>query len=361
MTPVSRIKFFTGAPTSSQLVWDMDALPADVLPAFRSAETACSEPAPTLTSSLQVNWRSVILDGRAFIQTPRKDCEFHDTLALKSTLLDDVTDDFIEHSLAVLDKIESSQLAQHPGDDSTIDDDTTASILASFPSTDGSSVFAECAAPAAASDTFIRGPITPLSNLPLAKHLLRLQPQTITVNLIVGIISVTVPRTVYVRKGDYEMEVLEITVADETKAGFSITVWLSPIPSPAAKAKVTAHSALRETVAALRSGDVVCVSRLALAAYNGQVYGQTLNRRASGIITSFSKVDTDRAIGQDMSSDLKLKIEKVAAWVDRFVGMKTMGATRKRKTQANGLPETGISPRKVPRLQQDWLPDDSPS
>ncbi|KAF2220815.1 hypothetical protein BDZ85DRAFT_179006, partial [Elsinoe ampelina] len=188
--------------------------------------------------------------------------------------------DFIEHSLAILDALQSSQLAPHEQADLTVDEESTFLTNESFTSSlDGSitspSFIASTTLLSRQPLKPIRSLITPLNLIPSAKHLLRSRPQTITVNLIVGMISISTPRTVHVKRGSYNMEILEMTVGDETKAGFSVSIWMTP---QASVQQTRSKADLRTSVELLRPGNVVYIGRLALADFNGQVFGQSLNR-----------------------------------------------------------------------------------
>ncbi|KXH38739.1 hypothetical protein CSAL01_03064 [Colletotrichum salicis] len=80
--------------------------------------------------------------------------------------------------------------------------------------------------------------LSDLEDIPPAPSLLALAPQTVTVNLIAGVISVSIPRAVTTRWGN-ELSLVEVLIGDETRAGFGVTFWLPsmPPPPPAAAAK----------------------------------------------------------------------------------------------------------------------------
>ncbi len=69
-----------------------------------------------------------------------------------------------------------------------------------------------------------------VKDIPSAAYLRSIEPQTMTVNLIVGIMALPPPRSVTVGRRwgqEREMQLLEMLVGDDTRAGFEITMWLS--------------------------------------------------------------------------------------------------------------------------------------
>ncbi|PSK35943.1 hypothetical protein B9Z65_5758 [Elsinoe australis] len=362
-----RIKFFTGAPEAGDLDWSEDGLLKGSLPAFEPRRTGAStlQRTNSPTACLQSNWRHIILNGAAFVQTPINPNDLKTDHRRPVSSITDVKDDFIEHSLAVLDNLQSSQLAPHVGDESTTAEDTTFVTFDSFVTSNDETVLSEGSAansvPLGQQQAVdITGPISHLNSVPSAKHLLQTRPQTITINLIVGIISVSTARTVHVKRGDYDMDVLEITVGDDTQAGFSISVWLNPQTSPRKNGAPASDTDLRKAVEKLRPGDVVYVGRLALTTFNGKVYGQTLNRKASRVITRFIPIQLEQSMLDKTPADLTTKIGRVTDWVDNFIGAPNR-QKRKRKLEDASLQDDVKRTGKQVIQQRDWLPDDSPS
>jgi hypothetical protein len=71
--------------------------------------------------------------------------------------------------------------------------------------------------------------LTDLSGIPNANYLDSIQPQTMTVNIFVGVLSISPTRKVTTGKQygkPREVELIELTVGDNTKTGFNITMWL---------------------------------------------------------------------------------------------------------------------------------------
>ena len=103
------------------------------------------------------------------------------------------------------------------------------------------------------------------------------------------------------------MDLLDVTVGDETRAGFSISFWLVPVDN---QRKPTDD--LRKVLCKLRTGDVVSLKNAALACWKGCVFGQSLSRRfARNSVT----------IGVIGDSDVGSKAERVKTWTSNFVGV----------------------------------------
>ncbi|KAI4232728.1 MAG: hypothetical protein LQ349_004824 [Xanthoria aureola] len=82
-----------------------------------------------------------------------------------------------------------------------------------------------------------------------------------TVNLLLGIIALPPPRTIITRKTARALALHELTVGDDTKAGFGINIWLPPAPNFAdgmqKKKNGDGEADLRATMEELRVRDVV--------------------------------------------------------------------------------------------------------
>jgi hypothetical protein len=164
--------------------------------------------------------------------------------------------------------------------------------------------------------------LSDLEDVPPARYIMQINPQTVTVNLIVGIISIAQPRTVTTKWGK-SMSLIEILVGDETKSGFAITFWLSR------DAMVTSR------VSRLRNQDVVLIQNVALHVFRGKVYGQSLRKDLTKV-TLLWRRDGDghystRGLARSnraQSDPQREKTRQVKDWTLRFVG----GRTAQRKT-----------------------------
>ncbi|KAF2153949.1 hypothetical protein K461DRAFT_119282 [Myriangium duriaei CBS 260.36] len=322
-----RIKFFTGAPEAKTLDWSEDALSNTLLPVFhdhsRNNLTDLHD-ISTLSTAL-AKWRHIPLDGKTFYDPPAAidSLPFHPF----STLVEDESA-FLDHSLALLENLQSSQLTSASTTATSSSDEP--SFLTTLSTLSPSII--------ASNPPRITAQLTALSALPSANHLLRLRPQTLTVSVCAGIISISLPRTVHVRRrGGYDMDVIEAVLGDETRAGFGVTIWL-------ASERRVGEDALRKAIEPLRRGDVVVLERLALAVYGGVVYGQTLNRRGSGVVTRITRVEGD------VDGEARGKVERVREWVGNFVG-----GERRVKRKAG---EEGLRRSKRVQKRESWLPPD---
>jgi hypothetical protein len=229
-------------------------------------------------------------------------------------------EEFLEHSMAVLENIYSSQL--QPTSDTNIQDSTifpTTSMSLTDTSSDPSLSFLTDSPPTTAilnvSSNCI---ITDLKSIPPASHISAIHPQTMTLNIVVGIITVSSLRTVSLRRRNAEMGIIEVTVGDETRAGFNITFWLTPVES---QQRNQANDELRHTLTKLRAGDLVFMRNVALSCFRGAVYGQSLpQRRFGGCRTTVSSLSSNRIDGTQ-NTTFSSKVDRVRQWTSDFVGV----------------------------------------
>jgi hypothetical protein len=177
------------------------------------------------------------------------------------------------------------------------------------------------------------GPLSNLQDFPNATYLNSIQPQVMTVNLIVGIIAVPAPRSIRTRRGA-NVELIETLVGDETKSGFGINFWLST--------SQTADGGLRGSVESLRPQDVVLMRNVALSSFRGRVYGQSLRKGMTKVhLLHRSRVDRRDIGGCYSTTDLRrasvahpqlVKARTVREWVLRFVGGRDGHPKRQQQT-----------------------------
>ncbi|KAJ8611540.1 hypothetical protein MRB53_037947 [Persea americana] len=230
--------------------------------------------------------------------------------------------------------------------------------------------------------------LTHLTAIPTAAALQRLAPQTSTIDIVVGIISIESARAITVRARhsmpEKEVSLVEILVGDDTRAGFKISVWGasadcdSSATSPAVEFRsrhdkecVLEYPAseltgpprtLQAMLSTLRVADVVLLRNVALTSFRGVVHGQTLARRGLGwscdttaqllwrhktvkrrrqIDNHAPIYDSDDLDHEESTSAVTRKSTKVRTWVKRFVGVGNMannGLKRKRDIEALCLP-----------------------
>jgi len=335
MTPPN-IRFLAGAPEADTLNWsDKILLNHFTLSIRRYLDVDHSISATTSTQAWS-DWREIPLHDEKSYQNltaphrngkkSRKTEEPHAPPVLGD-------DEFLDYSFAVHADIQSSQLA--PQVQLSIDDDDRTFLTentdfstyvedSTILPADASLHDSPGAIPASPIDqplNHFQSPIMSIRAIPSADQLTKLQPQTMTVNLIAGIISISPIRTVKVRRGNYDMDIIEIVLGDDTKAGFTLSSWHTPVESQRHRDE------LRETLQSLRPQDIVLVERVALSSFRGQVFGQSLNRRTSKNTTNVTvlcKSDTLRGANGDQSSSLPIhlaaKLQRVKDWVASFVG-----------------------------------------
>ncbi|KAI5272653.1 hypothetical protein E4T47_04037 [Aureobasidium subglaciale] len=378
--PSHEVKFLTGAPAAASLDWRNEGL----LNTFSSAlqrhlhqshSGLPSTPGPTQPVA---KWRSIPLaTKRIFHESPvlqKKPAQpIVSALPRQVSNLRPVSDrhddydDFLDHSFALEADLQSSQIApqdhnlDHDEEQATFmtDDSVDSTFLddcnTTFLSTEASIV--EDSGPRTSAPQRLSGPIMSLNAVPKAEYLHHLEPQTMTVNLLVGIISVAPARTVTTRKGGYNMDIIELTVGDEAKAGFTISSWHSAVDSGRKDADQS-----RAILQSLRSQDIVLIERVALSSFRGAVFGQSLNRRATKNTTTFTVLHkahdyrVDSAQHSNMSLAIENKLEKVREWVASFVG-----PSAKRKAQSEPLPLVGQKSKKSKKgaMIEEFLPADS--
>jgi hypothetical protein len=170
--------------------------------------------------------------------------------------------------------------------------------------------------------------LSDLEDLPNAAYIEKIQPETITVNLIVGIISIAAPRMVKTRWGS--KTIIEVVVGDDTRSGFTITFWL---PSDAVDKSI---------LAGLRSQDIVLMQNIALNSFQKKVYGGSLRRNLTRVhLLHRRKLDpTDKgglfstkALSSSSRGNVQLqKTVRVKDWVLKFVRSQTTTVARKGRT-----------------------------
>ncbi|KAL8993261.1 MAG: hypothetical protein Q9169_006473 [Polycauliona sp. 2 TL-2023] len=163
-----------------------------------------------------------------------------------------------------------------------------------------------------------------------------------TVNLLLGIIALPAPRTIITRRDARTVSLLELTVGDDTAAGFGINIWLPPEPGPQSFTKVkgkaglgAAETEFRESVQGLRVRDVVVMRNVALACWRGRVYGQSLRRGVTRVevVERFGKVE------REVDGEVGEKVRRVREWVLGFVGG---GDVRRKEGRKGGVGGGGL-------------------
>lgn len=236
--------------------------------------------------------------------------------------LEDTKIQFYEHSLALHDDPPTSQIDPAGSENATLEGEesgfSTSFGTTSLRPTQDESLLSE----AEKRPVPIAGQITNLDRLPSEAYLKSISPQTMSITIVCGIISVSPPRSITTRHGS-TVEIIEMLVGDDHKSGFGINFWL---PSPRQK------SALRDALQDLRPQDIILVRNIALSSFKGKVYGQSLRKEMTKVDLLYrTRIDrTDRAgcySIRDLSANddsqmhpQVLKTTRVRDWVLRFVG-----------------------------------------
>ena len=430
----SGLVFFTGAPSTNSLNWDQDTLLDSFIdPIARFVGLATD---PKLVPSSHPQWRSLPLDRQhlttgltppedfdqhqlftgysqsheagetSFFTTSQVESEFSqsqvpsDSSLSTQASISQVLSQFYEESYARHEDVPSSQIAPASERPSSFTSDEFSFNSASFES--------QYQPPGLKKEVPIVGHLTNLKDIPKAPYLSSIQPQTMTVNLIVGIISMPQPRAIKTRRGA-DVSLVEVLVGDETRSGFGVNFWLSSsqptagdmktvleglrpqtmtvnlivgiISMPQPRAIKTRRGAdvslvevlvgdetrsgfgvnfwlsssqptagdMKTVLEGLRPQDVVLIRNVALNSFRGKVYGQSLRKEMTKVHLLYrNRVDKTDVGGLYRAADLVAKegmhpqmdkTRRVREWVLKFVGM-GIARTRGKKRAFEFVNET---------------------
>lgn len=216
--------------------------------------------------------------------------------------------EFCEQSLAIHNSLPSSQLDEENAATTFLEETSFLSNSTATNALGGPRPPAPNIPPAHLSD---------LEDVPSAKQVISLQPQTITLNIIAGILSIAQPRSVTTRWGQ-TLSLVEVLLGDDTRSGFAVTFWL------ASEAVATSD------LLSLRRQDVLLLQNVALHVFRGKVYGQSLRRGQTKVHLLWSKRKNARACYSSKAlaaatiqrpEDPQLvKTRLVRDWIIQFVG-----------------------------------------
>ncbi|KAL0941889.1 uncharacterized protein CTRU02_204652 [Colletotrichum truncatum] len=329
-----RVLIFAGAPEADWSSPDLllstppaphpTSTPAAAAPAWRSLPF---HRAPLVTGFSQHHGLPSDFRPPAHFFSLSLDVDSQQSVAASQELLSQ----FYDHSLALHHDLPSSQLplpsqshtGRPPPDTQSFETTAADSFMTTTTTTTTDSSFQD-------TTLSIRPPLTTshhlsdLEDIPTGPDLLRLAPQTVTVNLIAGVISVSAPRSITTRWGT-ELALVEVLVGDDTRAGFGVTFWVP------ASAKSTPGATLPSQ---LRRQDVVLMQNVALHVFRGKVYGQSLRKGLTRTTVLYRrKMGEDDEGGYYRRRDLGsgdsggsavhpqlAKTRRVWEWVLRFVG-----------------------------------------
>lgn len=380
-----KVLFLTGAPLSKSLGWNEDELSASLQPCFAEKCPGAKQRLPSIEGAMP-SWRALPLvqphlptgltqssveswsfrghngekNETSFLSTSNLSCSSSNPGASQSqqspscqSIREENLSQYYEHSFALHEDIPSSQIlgpvstaeesfltepeefstAYTTNNDLETDDQVTRSKLAS-------------------------GHLSDLKDIPNAAYLHSINPQTMTVNLVAGIISISEPRTIKTRRGGRSVELVEMLVGDDTRAGFGINIWLNP--SYESNHSRPQEDILRSTMLQLRPRDIVLVKQVALSSFKGNVYGQSLRRGMTTMDLLYrsvvDNVDRRGAFGakdleEESIGDLQiLKLKRVKEWVIQFVGAGAQwpGVENRSKAQRRKTRELEALPTDTP-------------
>ncbi|KAF7194526.1 hypothetical protein HII31_04032 [Pseudocercospora fuligena] len=323
--------FLTGAPDASTLSWNETDLPSHFNLRHRRFLQAADEDQTTqdslaLATQSLARWREVEINGQNHPSDEARARKTEPEATQFLSFQDDSNNedaehrDFLERSLFALQNLDSSQIAV-PED--TVYDETTYVTGGSFNTTLSTGLSYQTTTSSASENgeqhiVPFNGPVTDLRRIPNARHLESIHPQTMTINVLAGVIAVQPTRTVQLRKRSGEMDIVEVVVGDETKAGFNISFWLPPVDSQAHKSSAS-KGQLRDVLQGLRSGDVVLVTHIALGEFKNNVFGQSLSKRITRNNTAVVVLSSNVT---GLSPPLMAKLNRVRDWSSHFVGRK---------------------------------------
>ncbi|KAL4891863.1 hypothetical protein BDV59DRAFT_181103 [Aspergillus ambiguus] len=308
-----KVIFLMGAPTPQSLNWDEDDLLDGPVFPFDGADP--TEDLSAVTDTQPVKWRllsnpepyrhSLTRAGSAHFLT--MDLAHQDDIsgAPGATSAESTLFQFYNHSFAVHETSEISAPGAHSATDSVRESGLwTDSVGSSSMGTAQDSEVSE-------HDVCIRGPVTDLQDIPTAVYLDSIIPQTMTVNLIVGVVTIRPPRRIVTRQWKKELDLVEMVVGDETRSGFGVTFWLPPPEAAAVTGKdnveTKAGHELRRTLATLRPRDIVLLRMVGLSTFRERVYGQSLRKGITTVeLLHRQRVDVTDVGGRYSAKRLRL-------------------------------------------------------
>jgi hypothetical protein len=376
----SNVLFLTGAPRSSSLEWDPSGLlESFTAPVARFAHIQDSNDdlisySVTPMELRHASWRSLDFDRRhlatgcsqvyGLLDEYQNSAVFL-TISDSSSAYSDLDDanfqsesnprswsgsvkenlpQYYEHSFAAHEEIASSQVnvglsGQHVAIPSLVH-------MRIF-NTNESSLGTTLLSPSSVLDSAMTPPrlsvpdgghLCDLKDIPGAKYLESIQPQTVTFNLIVGVISIMPFRKIKTRRGG-DVGIIELLVGDETRSGFRVNFWL---PTDVHEGNWEGgDGSSGKVLSGIRPQDIILLRNVAAACFRGQAYGQSIRKDMTKVHLLFrNRVDrtdiggcytvTDLEDGQDEQTQIA-KVSQVRNWVLRFVAPAKLATTTKGK------------------------------
>ena len=374
----SRTIILTGAPLSNSLDWKKEALCAPLQPCFSQSDSKTLIPA--LSIDAKPAWRHLQVERNhlptgltqasevdageeeeaSFLSTeelsfnsssPGED--FLQASQVSQCSQENILSQFYERSFAIHEEIPSSQIICR---DSSVD-------TSCFTEAEDISLLSSESIESASQHNLPRsalslGHLIDLRDVPNALYLRSIEPQTMTVNLLVGIISIPQPCLITTRKAKRKVELVEMLVGDDTKTGFGVNIWLHPNESG------LNERGMRSQVTQLRPQDVVLIRNVALTSFRGKVYGQSLRKDTTTLdLLCRNALDVNDRQGIYSAQELQAgrvkdlcvtKVAKVKQWVMTFVSTGITSKQETRQTRARGDQE--FSEKHIIALPPDTQP-----
>lgn len=356
-----RLKTLNGAPICEHLDFnENNLLGIDECTEFKPLEWPASPEDTTvafkwrsLTSKhtrLRTGWSQPYLPGSG-LHTDQSDLSFsisnaHQSLAFTegdTTNIDTTVtfdeqpsepDGFLEHSFIFHDTLLSSQVLQEAEADNTIPSSSFQTTSFSTSASDLSTTGID------ASTLILQVPptmtVTPLGSLPSAHYLRSIYPQTPTPNLLCVLMTNPERREVFVRKGGYKMDLWEVTVADDTRAGFKVSFWIRP-PRESNNEQTNAQSLLLKTLESVKIGDILLLRNIALTSFRDTVYGQSLNTAITRARTSIDVLMKSNgvSVGQ-LPATIVETFSRVKRWAKIHVAAAGVGSRKRKGSSTKG-------------------------
>lgn len=319
--------FLMGAPLPSSLDWENDELLNGAIQPFQGTDTIYQHEI-SIQSGDSVKWRVL---QPLHIEPPTS---YYPSFLTTAQLVeadhesmneDSILSEFYDHSFVVHETSEISISGLRDEESTQESGDLLSCIDAASTRT-----AAEVNDHEIPRSLRISGQIRDLQHLPTAGYIQSITPQTMTVNLIVGIIAIHPPRRVVTRQWKTELDIIELIVADETRTGFGVNIWIPAQTSISCKTQDADR--LGRSLAMLRPRDIILLHTVGLGSFRGQVYGQSLRGGMTRVellhrqpvdatdTAGFYKGDMRRDSSHD-DADLPLqKARRVREWILQFVG-----------------------------------------
>lgn len=363
---MTRTIYLLGAPTEGELLEDESAS-VGILPAFRRLyredwddNNGDEEANITDTPTTTVAWRRVPPAPKLTVEYQPDSSNGFFAFSPNGEADADITAEY-------LDSTYTQYLSQKVED---IPDSSGNQSIASIESSNSSDV---------EDRSFVAGGINvkqleKLKIVPTAKKLEALYPQTVSICAVVAVLSVDGPRTVTTRYGN-EMEILNLTVGDDTRSGFGITFWLSPphkpntTTTPRRRLRPVSEAArkLRETALDIRPQDIVYMGNIALTVFKDSVYGSSMLRDLTKvhILHRTRRIDrSDERFRLDRLHDdsLAKAASAVLRWCLDFVGWEGRHPDDLRQKKRQKLDSNASSSRPDQSSgESSWAPSDTQS